>query len=765
MPVINTELIRDLERIKDREAKIHAAALMYAEAGFFIVPIRINGKALPGKSHNFNYSHASKKRKVVDRWFGPEGKFAGWNIGIATGRRDGTFVLDLDTHGDVDGISTFEGLIPDDFTFNGPVQSTPSGGKHLVFDWRESASSSTSKIGEGIDTRGGTEDECKGHIVVWPSIVNGRAYQWEKDGETETPPEWLIQKLGRPWRTAEGSGRGNEYIGEDDVEDSFTTTQIAKMLSFINPDELAYAEWVEILCAIHSQHPDSEGLRLADEWSEAGERYERNEVHGRWAGFNEGGAVRIGTLIHYAKQRGYQLGEVEEPNRDQLDEIVAKLNETFAIVPMGSDIFVLEEVDVPDEIRRIKPHYRILKRQGFRGLMENKHAIMATPRGPQKVTHADIWLAHEDRRTYPSGMGMFPGKPERYMGYYNMWGGFAYPEVEGDWSLYQNHVRDIICNGDEDLSEWIFDWMADLVQDPANPKGCAIVMHGVEGCGKGTFAQMIGELFGVAFKHITDEEHLVGRFNGHLADCVVAFADEVTYGGNRKVAGKLKSLVTERFITSERKGIDAVQFHNCTHLLIASNESWFIPAGPQSRRWLVLDVAPERANDRVYFNAIHKQMEENGGLQAMLYDLQRRKVTRDLKKAPETQALFSQRGQYAAMDSVVAWWSSQLAKGMMNVPDIKAEFGEGGWPNCVSKSDLLVDYSQWCVEFKRRSVSDDRFFKTMLKFGLKLSKFRVGGRDGKRVYGYKVPDYEDALETLKREHGINLIEEEIQDAD
>lgn len=759
---ISFEAINEIDAIKDRDTKILAAAVMYCESGFFICPIRPNGKALPGKSYNFNYTHVTNKVKKAEAWFGPGGKYEGWNIGIATGRRDGAFVIDLDTHHGVDGLANFNDITPEGWQFTGPIQATPSGGKHLVMGWREFATSSTGKLAEGVDTRGGDEEQCRGHIVAWPSIVDGKQYQWEFQGEVQTAPDWVMQNMGRPLATPKGSGRGNEQVGQSDVEDKFLLTDIVKMLSVINPDELSYSEWLEIGQAVHSQHSGPDGLEVWDDWSAAGERYERNECKLRWEGFNEGGAIRIGTLIHYAKQRGYELSAIPMPDMDHIDELVAQMNERYAVVPMGGDVMIVQEREVVPELSRIDSKFRFLKKQGFRSLLENKFEVGVNAMGkPVKQTHADIWLAHEDRCEYPGGVGLFPNQPKRYHGYLNLWQGFTVEPKKGDWSHFRYHVLEVVCNGDEDLYEWVMDWLADLVQDPGNPKGTAVVMHGIEGCGKGTFAQMVGGLFGTHFKHLTSEEHLVGRFNGHMADAVFVFADEAVFGGDRKVAGKLKSLVTESIITSERKGVDATQYHNCAHLVVASNEQWFIPAGPQSRRWLVLEVSGKHANADRYFNDIHRQMEQEGGMAAMLEYLLGRRITRNLKKAPETEALQEQRQQYTSMDSFNAWWFEQLSREVLAVPSLIAEVDDdNGWPAAVGKNDLWDSYVDWCKNTNRRTVADNRFYKNLVSAGFTQYRPTVGSR---RVYAYKTPTLDQGILIAKVELGYQPME--IKDED
>jgi phage/plasmid-associated DNA primase len=191
--------------------------------------------------------------------------------------------------------------------------------------------------------------------------------------------------------------------------------------------------------------------------------------------------------------------------------------------------------------------------------------------------------------------------------------------------------------------------------------------------------------------------------------------------------------------------------------LVASNESWFIPAGPQSRRWLVLEVSGAKANNRSYFNAIHKQMESEGGLGGMLHDLLQRRITRDLKKAPETKALEEQREQYGYMDTNIAWWADQLATGVLKVTALDADMESNkSWPDEVSKIDLFNSYSEWCTSKGRRPTAPNRFFKYVLKFGFVKARFRRGNS---RIYGYLVPSYKEALVRAK-DHGLYLEEED-----
>jgi hypothetical protein len=100
--------------------------------------------------------------------------------------------------------------------------------------------------------------------------------------------------------------------------------------------------------------------------------------------------------------------------------------------------------------------------------------------------------------------------------------------------------------------------------------------------------------------------------------------------------------------------------------MIASNEDWVVPAGSGGRRWFVLEVGDERQKDYDYFAAIDNEM-ENGGLAAMLYDLQRIDVTRvNVRNAPETEWLVEQR--LHSYDNRKRWWRGVISDGGFRDP-------------------------------------------------------------------------------------------------
>lgn len=710
--------VREIDRIEDFETKMHMAARLYAENEIPVVPLRPNEKILPERKTGINYFSCSTKPKTMDKWFGPDGRYRGWNIGIVCGKE--VFVIDLDLHGRENGIENWEEFKGDN-ELTCPTAQTPTGGQHLILRWRDNLTSSSGKLCPGVDTRGG-DGSPRSHVVCWPSVTPDGAYSWVDGGEVPDAPQWVSDALGVPWSSK--PGRGNEEVGQHDEEFKYELHQVAAMLDHVNPDVLSYEEWLFVGQAINSQHPNEDGLQVWDAWSANGERYVQGECQKRWPGFNPAGTIRIGSLIYFAKQGGYDPSG--DPARTgDFDEIIERMNEDNAVLLTGGKVRIVH--------RSQDGGIHIMGTTDFNTLMYNKTVTIPKRR---RTTEADIWMGHPDRRECIRGMGFFPDEPLWHDGYVNLWQGWGVEPREGEWGMLQKHIREVICSGDEKLYNYVLDWMADIIQDPMEPKGTAVVMHGKEGTGKGTFCEMVGAIVGKAhYKHVTNERHLTGNFNYHLMDALFVFADEVVYGGSRSTAGILKSMVTEKQLVCERKGVDSFMYDNRVRLAVASNEDWFIPAGPESRRWLVLEVSDKYANKRSYFDALYGQMAE-GGLEAMMFDLQTRKIKANLSIAPVTKGLEIQRAIYKSTgDAVDIWMDECVGKMDLGVMDT----GQGGWPDDADRMELFEAFNKWAKEQKIRTKGNAHFYRKVESYGFVKHRPRV---EGVRKWRYKVPPHD-----------------------
>ena len=344
----------------------------------------------------------------------------------------------------------------------------------------------------------------------------------------------------------------------------------------------------------------------------------------------------------------------------ELSKVIAEFNRRYAVVNEGGKAIVYERTCDPILGRSVivRIQFADLKK-----LYQNRMVSVAGPKGGT-ITRpaADWWLSHKDRRTYLDGVVFDPtGRAPATC--WNLWAGFAVEPKRGDWSLLHDHVRDVICCGNQEHFEYVLRWAARMFQQPAKPGEVVLVVKGPKGAGKGIFASALMRAWGAHGIHIRDAKHLVGNFNAHLRDCVCLFADEAFFAGDRQHEGVLKGLVTESTLPIEGKGQNLVTAPNMLHVIMSSNSEWVVPASHDERRYAVFDVADNRIGDRKYFADIAQQI-DNGGLAAMIYDLLHLDLSGfEVRDIPDSKALAEQKKH--SLDSIDRWWLAVLERGFV----------------------------------------------------------------------------------------------------
>jgi len=367
-------------------------------------------------------------------------------------------------------------------------------------------------------------------------------------------------------------------------------------------------------------------------------------------------------------------------------EEMGKMNERHSVVSYHGKTMVFEEVD--DTL--FTGHNRtIIEKKTFQAFKEfHSHVLINTGERGKKGEDemrplAEWWLKNRHRRTY-NGVIFLPNKEVH--GMFNLWRGFNYKPKQGNCDIYYEHISQNICKGDDQLYTWVKKWMARCIQKPDTVGQVALVLRGKLGVGKGVFAHTFGALFGQHYFSTSQSSHLTGKFNAHLRDCILCFADEAFFAGDKQGEAVLKTLITEPTLAIEIKGVDiGPPSRNFIHLIVGSNQEWTIPAGADERRFLVLDVSPEHIQDTKYFAALEHQM-KSGGYEALLYDLLRIDLTNfehELRKPPKTKALYGQ--QLLTMHDDRKWWMEKLLQGQICSAQLH-------WNDSVQQDLMYEDY-------------------------------------------------------------------------
>lgn len=444
----------------------------------------------------------------------------------------------------------------------------------------------------------------------------------------------------------------------------------------------AYDTWIQVGMGLWSTGWDNgsaTGLsfQLFDAWSRrAPDKYSELACVEKWRSFamTSRNSVTLGTIFHLARQHGWSdtttVAEIVPENHQLFQPVttppgqaaapqfdapaqstspsgesfdpssvfkpktpanpLAELNERFCVIGnLGGKCLVLEWVQ-----SRHDPNVKIPTFQTFRSFTERfaskyvqYHSKKVNKDGIEEVVEksdqlGSFWLKWAGRPTF-EGMDLDPtGGPILPGNVLNLWKGWGVPAAPGAWPLMQRHILEVLASGDQRQAAYIIKWAAWAIQHPEKQAEAALVFRGNKGSGKGTFANAMRRLFGQHGLHVFNSKHLVGQFNAHLRSCLLLFADEAFWAGDKQGESTLKGLITEDTIPIEKKGVDVEHCVNRLHVIMAANADWVVPASHDERRYTVYDVSSRRVGDRAYFRALREEI-ENGGLSAMLYDLQR----------------------------------------------------------------------------------------------------------------------------------------------
>lgn len=303
--------------------------------------------------------------------------------------------------------------------------------------------------------------------------------------------------------------------------------------------------------------------------------------------------------------------------------------------------------------------------------------------GTRSVALGQAWLTHPQRRQYTKIEWCPVGREPK--GALNLWRGFPAATALADDPEWRplpfaptdplkptlDFIETTIAGGRKDLAEHILNYAAFKAQNPTARPGTVIALVGASGTGKTTLGTMLADLFGPQHsRSISKPEQVLGRFNSALEGTMVLNLEEALFGGDKRIRGLYKDLITSPVINIERKGLDiGAPVPNMAAIIITSNDPNAIPHEPGERRTTFIKVSDVHRQNAAYFAALHGNW-TSGGREAFLDFLLKRDVSRfNPRQAFDTPEKAEAAGENG--DLPVQFWAELLdsGKAMMLNPD------------------------------------------------------------------------------------------------
>ncbi len=517
----------------------------------------------------------------------------------------------------------------------------------------------------------------------------------------------------------------------------------------------------------HLSDGESFGRELFLQWSRKNPCHNEDYTNQRWDEICRSPPTRlgIGSLIHEGKQAGARFddliyGVINPPSTAPATQpgaattTVVNTYEPWSLLPPIMDASVAG----PEFNKRLgfahmlggSPSYFQVLPDGTLSPVTQTELFMKLAPYQVRVGSANdaklmpagkYWTTWHKRRTVdrvicdPEGKLDRPGEVVE-----NTWRGFAVQRRPGKWFRIALHIARVICGGNIEYFRYLIRWLAFAVQRPGtNPEIMVVLRSNLEGVGKSTLGLLMCRIFGPHGYSALSLRECLSDFNDALEGKAFLLFEENAFPGDHKMSNAIKGLITSPVISINPKGRRRYTIPNMLHTMMCTNEAWAIPAGPDARRFFVLDVT--RKMDPAYFHRLYAEI-DNGGVEAMLDALLRIDLAGfDPRRVPRTRALIEQ--QRRSADDITQWIMDGVMSGEL-VPYVAG----GGFGQWVSNTVLHAAYGAWV---KQQGGNRP---KTAAGFGRELGRLGLVRGPSNRAVRWQIPDADALLRAAYRRAGI-----------
>jgi hypothetical protein len=226
-----------------------------------------------------------------------------------------------------------------------------------------------------------------------------------------------------------------------------------------------------------------------------------------------------------------------------------------------------------------------------------------------------------------------------------------------DTSLIWAHIENLCGNVEQDVKEWVKDFVADIFQHPTKKPGTALTFRSAEGTGKGfLFDDLMRKLLGE--RHLSTSDNIFkNNFNAQAKNKILINLDEGSFDNSKSSIGDIKAFITQPTFQFEEKYREKEGLPNHARLVLTTNEDYVIK-NDGSRRFCQLHPVKQDYYTEEYGNKLWATLDDESLLKQFLYELETRQITHNLRVCPKTDESLNQelitKGKFATwLDEVI----------------------------------------------------------------------------------------------------------------
>jgi len=301
-----------------------------------------------------------------------------------------------------------------------------------------------------------------------------------------------------------------------------------------------------------------------------------------------------------------------------------------------------------------------------------------------------------------------------------------------------NSLLDImlnLCEGNLTNLNYLIHYLAHILQKPYEKLPFSIIFTGKQGTGKDTLLYAMGKVLG--YKFINSESNLNNFLGTHaegLEEKLLVAFNESDSSKTFNYEGVIKTLITEKKLTVNKKYQQPYEIDNTARMLIFSNKQNPIKFDSVSsdRRFIAFKTTDKYADKKYskWWGGFYKHMDTNGFIVSFYHYLNNKDLTNfnfakeRLKVLTET---YREMGRQQ-LPPIADWIGDYINVFQGEFRDTKQE---------IEESHLWKSYLKWQTKYRPDTnkdngyVGDLRKFKSTIKhlgFPIEFKRIRPGGR-------------------------------------
>ena len=326
------------------------------------------------------------------------------------------------------------------------------------------------------------------------------------------------------------------------------------------------------------------------------------------------------------------------------------VQKNYSLLKNGGDFFIIDEQELQKyRLGKIKSNLSIYKQLPGRMAIERFLTEQPVPGIPRQVYNQ--FLIDPDSHVYED-IKFHPQTQTKDV--LNLWIPPTIEPMDTDCDDIVDFIYTVISNSNQTIFEYLMNYLAHLYQKPEDKPGVMIALMSGQGCGKGVFMQLLQRIWSRTTYVVSDIESIIGRFNIALERNLIVCMDEALYVNNNAGQERLKSLITEPYITVEEKHHSARTVNSLHRFILATNHEHFLKTSNDDRRLFAIPISEKYQNNHHYFNNLIQIMKNTNQLNGFVKLLSEKNLEHfNVRQRPRT-AIHTQQ-ILRSLDKVDRW--------------------------------------------------------------------------------------------------------------